>query len=210
MNPYEVLGLNSDATLDEIKKRYRQLAQELHPDRGGDGDKFSQVNLAYDILNDPIMKRSFDASGTFFFDQTIYTEAKEQLGHVLWRQIDQCDPDNGDLILYMKNDARAVLKSVENDIQNAKNFLGKLLKIVNKIKLKKNHENVLATLVKIKISALENDLKMFDRRIKVCNVMLIVLDNYHFSINEWMEMLEAPKGEPQEEPQSVPNPFHSS
>ncbi len=195
MNPYEVLGLNSDATQEEIKKRYRQLAQDLHPDRGGDGDKFAQVNLAYDILNDPIMKRSFDASGTFFYDQTIYTEAKEQLGHVLWRQIDQCDPDHGDLILYMKNDARAVLKSVETDIQNTKNYLGKLLKIINKIKLKKNHENILATLVKLKINNLENDLKMFERRTKVCNVMLIVLDNYHFSVNEWMEMLEAPPPE---------------
>lgn len=195
MNPYEVLGLNSDATQEEIKKRYRQLAQDLHPDRGGDGDKFAQVNLAYDILNDPIMKRSFDASGTFFYDQTIYTEAKEQLGHVLWRQIDQCDPDHGDLILYMKNDARAVLKSVETDIQNTKNYLGKLIKIINKIKLKKNHENVLATLVKLKINNLENDIKMFERRTKVCNVMLIVLDNYHFSVNEWMEMLEAPPPE---------------
>lgn len=195
MNPYEVLGLNSDATQEEIKKRYRQLAQDLHPDRGGDGDKFAQVNLAYDILNDPIMKRSFDASGTFFYDQTIYTEAKEQLGHVLWRQIDQCDPDHGDLILYMKNDARAVLKSVETDIQNTKNYLGKLSKIINKIKLKKNHENILATLVKLKINNLENDLKMFERRTKVCNVMLIVLDNYHFSVNEWMEMLEAPPPE---------------
>ena len=195
MNPYEVLGLNSDATQEEIKKRYRQLAQDLHPDRGGDGDKFAQVNLAYDILNDPIMKRSFDASGTFFYDQTIYTEAKEQFGHVLWRQIDQCDPDHGDLILYMKNDARAVLKSVETDIQNTKNYLGKLLKIINKIKLKKNHENILATLVKLKINNLENDLKMFERRTKVCNVMLIVLDNYHFSVNEWMEMLEAPPPE---------------
>jgi DnaJ-class molecular chaperone len=195
LNPYEVLGLNSDATQEEIKKRYRQLAQDLHPDRGGDGDKFAQVNLAYDILNDPIMKRSFDASGTFFYDQTIYTEAKEQLGHVLWRQIDQCDPDHGDLILYMKNDARAVLKSVETDIQNTKNYLDKLLKIINKIKLKKNHENVLATLVKLKINNLENDIKMFERRTKVCNVMLIVLDNYHFSVNEWMEMLEAPPPE---------------
>lgn len=195
MNPYEVLGLNSDATQEEIKKRYRQLAQDLHPDRGGDGDKFAQVNLAYDILNDPIMKRSFDASGTFFYDQTIYTEAKEQLGHVLWRQIDQCDPDHGDLILYMKNDARAVLKSVETDIQNTKNYLGKLIKIINKIKLKKNHENILAALVKLKINNLENDIKMFERRTKVCNVMLIVLDNYHFSVNEWMEMLEAPPPE---------------
>ena len=91
----------------------------------------------------------------------------------------------------MKNDARAVLKSVETDIQNTKNYLGKLLKIINKIKLKKNHENILATLVKLKINNLENDIKMFERRTKVCNVMLIVLDNYHFSINEWVEMLEA-------------------
>lgn len=197
MNPYEVLGLNSDATPEEIKKRYRQLAQDLHPDRGGDGDKFAQVNLAYDILNDPIMKRSFDASGTFFYDQTIYTEAKEQLSHVLWRQVDQCDPDHGDLILYMKNDARNVLKTVHNDVEKTKGNLIKLNKIVFKIRQKQEQqENVIANFIKHKIHALENDLKMFERRIKVCNVMLVVLDNYHFSATEWMEMLAAPPSDP--------------
>lgn len=187
-----MLGLHINATLDEIKKRYRSLAQELHPDRGGDGEKFAQINLAYDILNDPIMKRSFDTLGTFFYDQTIYTEAKEQIGHVLWRQIEKVDPDTGDLILFMKNDARTVLQSVENDIQNTKNYLGKLLKIVNKVKQKQNHENVIATMIRVKINALENDIIMFERRLKVCKVMMLVLDNYHFSLNEWMEMLAPP------------------
>lgn len=43
----KVLGLPATATKDEIKKRYRKLAMEHHPDKGGDSTKFNQINEAY-------------------------------------------------------------------------------------------------------------------------------------------------------------------
>ena len=53
---YAVLGVSKTATPDEIKKKYRQLARELHPDKTkGDAkleEKFKAVSEAYDILSD--------------------------------------------------------------------------------------------------------------------------------------------------------------
>ena len=49
-DPYKVLGLNPGASKDEIKKAYRKLALENHPDHGGNEDRFKQVNEAYSIL----------------------------------------------------------------------------------------------------------------------------------------------------------------
>tara|TARA_R100000808_G_C2140463_1_gene148288 strand:- start:277 stop:924 length:648 start_codon:yes stop_codon:yes gene_type:complete len=49
-DPYKVLGLNPGASKDEIKKAYRKLALENHPDHGGNEDRFKQINEAYSIL----------------------------------------------------------------------------------------------------------------------------------------------------------------
>ena len=58
---YLVLGITSDATLDEIKDAYRRLAKEFHPDRYGDNHSpFLAVQEAYSILSDPIKRQTHD------------------------------------------------------------------------------------------------------------------------------------------------------
>jgi DnaJ-class molecular chaperone len=47
MNPFDVLNLPETATVDEIKTRWRELASQHHPDRGGDPVKFRECRLAY-------------------------------------------------------------------------------------------------------------------------------------------------------------------
>lgn len=60
---YEVLGLAKGASQDEIKKAYRKLAKELHPDKGGDEDKFKEVSEAYEVLSDDDKKAKYDRFG---------------------------------------------------------------------------------------------------------------------------------------------------
>lgn len=60
MDPYNILGVNRDASTDEIKTAYRKLAAKHHPDRGGDTKTFQNIQQAYDILNDPAKKQQFD------------------------------------------------------------------------------------------------------------------------------------------------------
>ena len=63
-DPYQTLGVARTATEDEIKKAYRKLAKELHPDRNKDNpkasDRFSQVTQAYDLLTDKDKRARFD------------------------------------------------------------------------------------------------------------------------------------------------------
>lgn len=69
---YEVLGLKKSATADEIKKAYRKLALEFHPDRNKAPDaetKFKQINEAYEILSDPKKRGTYDQFGHDAFAQ---------------------------------------------------------------------------------------------------------------------------------------------
>jgi DnaJ-class molecular chaperone len=60
MDYYSTLGVNRTASADEIKKAYRSLAMKHHPDRGGDANKFKEIEEAYRILSDPQKKQMVD------------------------------------------------------------------------------------------------------------------------------------------------------
>jgi molecular chaperone DnaJ len=62
-NPYQILGVNRDATDDEIKRAYRKLASQHHPDRGGDTQRFQEIQVAYDTLTDPQRRVAYDNPG---------------------------------------------------------------------------------------------------------------------------------------------------
>ena len=69
VDPYEILGVSRDADADTIKKAYRKLARQLHPDVNPDPEtqeRFKEVTRAYEILSDPEKRRHYDLGGDDF------------------------------------------------------------------------------------------------------------------------------------------------
>ena len=69
MNPYAELDVPITATTDEIKLRFKALAQFHHPDKGGDEETFKRIRQSYEILIDPIRRRKFDLTGDYSPDE---------------------------------------------------------------------------------------------------------------------------------------------
>lgn len=64
MNPYEELGVEADATTDQIKDAFKRLAKEHHPDlNGGDDSRFKPIKAAYDLLTDAKARKDYDDFG---------------------------------------------------------------------------------------------------------------------------------------------------
>jgi molecular chaperone DnaJ len=92
---YETLGVDKNASPEEIKKAFRRLAQKYHPDKAkGDAQKFKEINSAYRTLSDPEKRRMYDQygpkfeqvqnkggfSGFDFNDFTSYANAQKESG----------------------------------------------------------------------------------------------------------------------------------
>lgn len=63
-NLYEILGISSAASSEDVRSAYRSKVKEVHPDAGGSSEAFSEVVLAYEILIDEDRRKRYDETGS--------------------------------------------------------------------------------------------------------------------------------------------------
>lgn len=87
---YKTLGVNKNATVDEVKKAYRKLARKYHPDLNPNdkeaNKKFQQINEANEVLSDAEKRKKYDAYGENWQHAEVYQNAGQQAGQSQNRQ----------------------------------------------------------------------------------------------------------------------------
>jgi len=187
---YDELELPKNCTSEEIKQKYRTLAQIHHPDRpGGNEEKFKRIKLAYETLSDPTKRAHYDSTGEHYDDTNIDNEVYTRLSNMISHFTQHINPEIDDLILKMKVDIHQAQHQTSNAILECNNVIKKLTIIAQKIKLKKEGENLLKTLVEAKITQRHNELTTHRRTLIVFAKMLETLEDYHFSLEEWQLLI---------------------
>jgi curved DNA-binding protein CbpA len=202
MNPYDILEITPQASDEEIKKKFRTLAQRYHPDRvGGNEEKFKQINLAYSILSDPVRKKLFDSTGQYNVNPSLREESINNLARLLSHFINQIDPDLENLIVCMKNDIHREKITLSTQISNCISAITKLEKFLRKIKRKKDGENILKSFVANQIVSQENNINSHNRNLEVCDKMLEILEDYQYGDEEFEMLMNQAISNPEVQPQ---------
>ncbi len=184
MNPYDELGVSVHATSEEIRQKYKTLAQIHHPDKGGDEEKFKRIKFAYEILSDPIRRTEYDTTGKFGTDTSIKDEALHNLAQMLFSIIPNFNPEQDNLIQLMTNRVTELKQECTSNIDVCNNFVAHLNKIVARLKIKTDNENLLLGFVNTQIDMRKNEFATFTRRIQICDLQFEILKDYEYGLVE--------------------------
>lgn len=121
---YKILGVSQDAEIKEIKKAYRKLSKEHHPDKGGDEETFKKISQAYAVLSDDIKRQKYDAGEEYENLRTVKDEAISLLVPLFTTAVMNTsslfgfNPDTSDVFEKMSGRIRGEVGKIQRDIEN--------------------------------------------------------------------------------------------
>jgi curved DNA-binding protein CbpA len=176
----------STASQEEIRHNYRIYAQKYHPDKeGGDEERFKKIKLAYEVLSDPVRRQEYDRTGKFNAEFTIRNEALERLSNMINHYVPDLNSEIDDPILKMKSDINQTTQTVVDQIETCKRHIRNSKLTYEKLWNKSKGENILKNFVENLIKRRESDLSNLTRQMVVLKLMLEILEDYHFGINDF-------------------------
>jgi len=181
---YAVLGIDHDATSEQIKKAYKKLANKYHPDKGGDEEMFKRINQAYETLIDPLKRQSYDITGIYEGTDAIHVKsARESIELAVFNiiNLNEANIEYVDIVQTIK-------QNIHNDIIANKQAEDKINKLI--ARLNKNKKRATGSLV---ISA-------FDKQIRAQQDVLTQVDNNKKALDIADKLINSCKYEFEEKP----------
>jgi curved DNA-binding protein CbpA len=179
---YHTLGVNNDASDEEITKAYRKKAMKNHPDRqGGSEEAFYPIQLAYSVLSDPEKRKTYDETGldgTESQDDVIHA----QLGNLFLELVGKVsDVDMIDIAAEMKKVLNISMTQYGMRMQALRNEIEKRNKALKRI-TRKDGENILAAMLSANIEALEQELAAKEGERIIGEKLLALVDEYVYQV----------------------------
>lgn len=179
---YQILGCKPTDTIEKIKAAYRKLTKKHHPDRGGNPEKFKEIQEAWEVLSDPELRAAYDRDGTigkkqqgmpedqklFTLIQGLFDKTMSVLGidavvpqgdkpNPFWRQVN--------FVETMRDQLKKAIKDGHNVIKDAKASIERWKRLRDKL-IKKNGDNYFHHVINHKILSAESDIRNVEEGIK--------------------------------------------
>lgn len=185
MNPYEILGLSTNCTEQELKQRYKQLAQIFHPDKGGSNTKFVEIRTAYEILIDPVKRANFNKTGEFKASIN-EQEAIVELYRLFEDAMAEYDPSRDDLLYIVKTKTIQLKDLCYSELRNIEVKIERWEKVLVNIETDQ-HYNIFHDLANKMIFNLKEGIDYYSNRIEIVDKMLVIVDSHRFSFGKMLE-----------------------
>lgn len=187
MNPYEELDISLDADDEEIKLKFRSLAQIHHPDKGGDEEIFKRIKEAYEILIDPIRRKEFDLLGESDSTLAIRNAALDHIAQMLNAVVPTMNPEQDDLITIMNNQVTQIKVDMHHNIRTCDTYIDHLQKVLRRLNSTKK-KNIMIEIVERQLEQRKLELKNFNDRIKICDLESEILKDYSYGLQELVSL----------------------
>lgn len=185
-DPYETLGLGRDASKAQIKKAHRKMSMELHPDQpGGDGERFREVQEAFELLIDDDRRLRYDRTGKISSPVTpdrIKSVMQTLIAHAL-----NTPPGVAtDPIENMKFSLVASEDQLRKDIKKIQGEILKINKALSRIQ-NKGDQSLLENILKDQVSHLAKQIENHEDMIELQQACLKVLRDYSYVVSPGSE-----------------------
>lgn len=181
---YKILGISRKASQDEIKKAYRALSKEHHPDKGGNEEQFVKIQQAYEVLSDEKRKAKYDATGSIekeaSFEQRFFGFVASQIIPMLEKAKDL----EFDFMKKAKAHVKELISVGEENLKELDYKISHFTKAVEKIKKKNGGENVMTNILNSKIASMEKIKEQVTNEKAFIQECLTALDEYEYIFTE--------------------------
>lgn len=188
MNPYETLGVEPDATQDEIKHAHRRQVSKHHPDRnGGDSEsteKTIELNRAIAIIGDPESRKRYDETGDCGGIKDTNQQAESLLTEMFMRIVGAMDNvEHIDVIKSINININKSIDATKAHISTVNNKIKKLEKIKDRLSSKSGKQILMNQLIR-QIKSLNNTVEGCNQYIETADLALEMLDDYEYEFDE--------------------------
>lgn len=186
---YQILEVDQEATLEEIKQSYRKLAKIHHPDAGGDEELFKAISKAYAVLSDNAARVKYD-NGTDPEECLVsdLDEAKQNLKSLTHKILNSgyFSPTHGDLVKSLKGEINSTKLKIESEIEDQESYIKTLECVKGKIK----NGDFLVNELTACINEAEKGIKARQKTLEISDIMLEVLDDVEYMVEEDLEVID--------------------
>ena len=181
MTLYDTLGVDKNATQEDIKQAFREKAKKHHEDKGGDKDEMIEINKAYGVLSNVVKRDRYDKTGETV-EESFDFKFSRYVQQIFLDIVERNDVDSTDLIGEFRAYTKAVIQDNGKRVKDAQGRLKKLNKV--KERLGSSAENRIVAVLENNMENVRQEIGIIEENIKFMEDCLECLESYHYTFDE--------------------------